>query len=91
MNIKLVNEPIKITNQDGEVVLEAPLMDIYYGVVINMPDDDKLSKDQRMKVAASGFNSQFKTNLSWAELASIFEQVTLEVEALKKNLSSTLE
>lgn len=90
---------LKVKNEKGSVLLEAPVMEVYYVSseatmhYYNWCDETNTARSQKSawEAAAKAINAEFNSDLNWAEVAGIMTEVAETVEEVKKNSESTSE
>jgi hypothetical protein len=72
-------------SESGEVLLTAPLMDLYYTIALKSAEDPKLSNIDKSKAAALEVNSTYGCSLTWGQVANLLEKLDPMVNKVKKN------
>lgn len=88
--LQLSKETYKITDQDGNILIEASVPDLYYTIAFCM-EEGRTPTRMDFQNAADQLNREYSTNLTWSEVIILFNSLTEEMESLKKNTSSTQE
>lgn len=89
--LKVISEKLKVKNSDDEVVIEAPMMELYYLITTSTELVKDGTTKQKFEAAAYALNEEYKCSLSWAEVLSLWESVYEAVEDAKKNSTPTVE
>jgi hypothetical protein len=79
-----------IQDQDGNTIVEAPIMEMYY-LLCDAVESFVGSKVDKMKNAAKVFNTEYGTNIGWGDAANMINMLDDEIGAAKKNFSTTQE
>lgn len=88
--IKLENDLYKIVDSKGKTLLEAPISDLYYTIAL-ASENEHLSARQKAEIAAQQINAEYNTSLTWGQVIVLFNELTDEMENLKKNTTATQE
>lgn len=88
--LTLTNDLYKIVDAEGTVLLEAPISDLYYTIAL-ASENEHLSARQKAEIAAQQINEEYKTSLTWGQIIVLFNELTDEMEKLKKNTIVTQE
>ena len=88
---QLPEDEYQIQNAKGEVILSAPLLDLYY-LIANTSEDDVAAQltnnNDKFSYIAKVVNDKYNTTLSGGQILSIFIDLTDSVENSKKNITS---
>lgn len=90
LNIK----PIEVKDEEGNMILSAPLMDLafFIGMVQNeiakAADGAELPAQDRYKQLAERLNTEYKCELNWSAALQLNNKVNEKVEELKKKESA---
>lgn len=88
---KIVQDNYVIRDQDNNIILEAPLMDLYYLIANGTEENPNATNVDRFKNAANKVNEEYGCKLSWGAICDLFDLVNTKVEELKKKPLDTLE
>lgn len=83
--LKLSAERINIMGEDEQPILSANLLDLYYLLVFAQEGTENASMIDKFKKTANVVNNEYGCNVSWQQVAEIFDYVETEAEKLKKN------
>ena len=90
-DIKVITNGIILKDADGNEIVKAPLMDLYYTIAMAQNELKSGTQVDKMKYAAQVVNTEYGTELTWGEIADLVQQLDAEVEAAKKNSTNTQE
>jgi hypothetical protein len=87
---QLPENDYQVVNKDGETILSAPLLDLYY-LIANSSEEPQVSdlpNDQKFTYVAEVVNRTYNSQLTGGQILSIFIDLTESVEESKKNTIS---
>ncbi len=89
----LPSSKYEVVDQEGKVLLEAPLMELYYTIALATEEAElsKLPRKQGFMMAAAEVNNVYGSTLDWGQIVEILNDLSEQLEALKKNTTSTQE
>lgn len=94
MELTTLTEVIRLKNEDGETLLEAPLMELHHFCVLTMIEIQENVGEQSYvaiaKLQAAAINKEYQANIAWHHVVQITEYVNQRVEELKKKNSSVV-
>jgi hypothetical protein len=87
---QLPEDVYEVKNKNDEVVLSAPLLDLYYLMAYTSEDPavSQLDNYQKSQHIASVVNQVYGSKLTGGQITSVFIDLTEAVEASKKNITS---
>lgn len=88
--MKLPTNKYIVEDTDGNILLEAPLMDLYYLIAFNS-ESDAPTQLAKMKFAAEAVNAEYGSSLSWGQVMEILTDLQDKVEEAKKKVTSSQE
>jgi hypothetical protein len=84
--LEIVSQEVSFKDSEtGEVLLKAPLMDLYYTIAMasaEAPDGNNIDK---AKAACIEVNNDYGSSLTWGQVASLLEKLDPLVNKVKKN------
>ena len=86
--MKLPSNKYVVEDEDGNVLIEAPLLDLYYLIAFNS-ETAGFSQIENMQRAASVVNQAYGTNLSWGQTMEILIDLQTQVDEVKKKATSS--
>lgn len=87
----LVRKKITLKDEDDNVILQAPLLDLYYTITNSFIGNEGNSIRQNMAIAAKSLNDEWGTDFSWGEVSDLLEELHVKMEELKKKRTSMQE
>jgi hypothetical protein len=89
----LPSSKYEVVDQEGEVILSAPLMELYYTICLATEEatSAKLPLKQGYIMAANEVNAVYGCTLDWGQIIEILNDLNDQMESLKKNTTSTPE
>lgn len=93
IRFQLPSSEYEVVDQDGEVILKAPLMELYYTICLATEEatSAKLPLKQGYMMAANEVNAIYGSKLDWGQIIEILNDLNDQMESLKKNTTSTQE
>ncbi len=91
-SLQLASQVYNITDENGEVIISAPALDIYYVISFAASElgPGASTKDQ-CKITAQHLNEEYGCSISWGQALEITEAIFAEVENIKKKQEPLLE
>jgi hypothetical protein len=90
--IEILNDVYKLVDNDGNLLLEVPIMEIYYLIGFCMEEaNHTISRVEKAKYTAEKINAEYGCELSWANVLDILNKIDKILEESKKNSTGTLE
>lgn len=89
-SIKLITDNYKFEDNEGNVILEAPLMDVYCLISL-AAEEQQDSRKEKMVRAAKALNDEYGTSFTWGETLILLNSIDEEIQVAKKNSKSTPE
>lgn len=94
MEMLTTSEVLVVKDQDGNVLLEAPIVEFHQFTMLNLIElqesGQELSYMEIAKHQTEKVNAYFKANITWPHLLQVAEFVNNRIEELKKNNSLTV-
>lgn len=90
-SLRLPASNYKILDENDEIILEAPIMDLYYGISFAASESNSNVQRDQMKYAAAWVNNEYGCNLSWSHILLITEALDKEIKEIKKKPAKQLE
>lgn len=90
---QLPSSTYEVVDQDGKMLLSAPMMELYYTIALATEEAEvaKLPRKQGFMIAANEVNSVYGSTLDWGQIIEILNDLSEQLESLKKNTTSTPE
>lgn len=90
---QLPEDVYEVKGKDGEVLLSAPLLDLYYVMAYASEDPavSQLNNFDRSNYIAQVVNQKYGSKLTGGQTTSIFIDLTEAIEESKKNITSSQE
>jgi hypothetical protein len=93
VKFQIPSSKYEVVDQDGEVILEAPMMELYYTIALATEEAElaKLPRKQGFMMAAQVVNEAYGASVDWGQIVEILNDLSEQIETLKKNTTSTPE
>lgn len=88
--LKLIKDVYKVQDAEGNILIEAPILDIYSTIGLGMATTTG-DRKEKMKAAAQALNEEYGCDLSWGTVLMLLNDIDEAVENAKKNSTSMLE
>lgn len=86
--LTLIRKKTTIKDDEGNVVIEAPILDLYYIITNSFIGNENLPPRNSLTLAALQINAEYGTDLSWGEVSDILESLHVMLEEIKKKNTS---
>jgi len=81
--LRVPNEKITVNDENGKVLFEAPMLDLYYTMV--SVHDDTVDTKVNMKNITDIILKEFGGKLTWGQTAYLLGELNLKLDAVKND------